>query len=676
MRGKALVSVAYAGIVAASLLLRSAVPVYAIAPSLHDDLLFVRLAYLLGSGAWLGPYDQFTLMKGPGYPFFILGAFAAGIPLKIAEQILYLAASGLVAWLVWRLTRNRWLPLLLFGCLAFNPVMWSSSLARVIREGAYIGVSLAMVALAALLLLAPQAVRSAWARVVLLVTVGLLSAFYWLTREEGLWLVPTLAVLAIGGALYAWREQRAGDRREKSPSWLAIGGLAAIPIIVFAASLALVAGLNARYYGAFMLNELQSGPFPRAYGALSRIQHVEWKRHVPVSDDALQKAFSVSAAARELQPSFDGKLGESWRSMGCESAHLDPCPGIHGGWFMWALREAVAAAGHYSSAADARAFYERLAAEINSACDVGRIACTAPRATMMPVLRWHYIGDAFAVVPQLGRILATFDNGRVGALPSVGDEFRLGLFADLVGPLAREPTARIVLIGSIAEKGAAAHLSIRDRDGSPSRTELRFSQPSGPTPPIAGVMEFELTTDCIRPSCELVVGDGSDERTFPVTDTRVGPLVASDRLEVVVRHTLGRGASSAFPVASEMRRELLLRIARGVARLYASAMPILSAIAVLGLAVALAMWRRAPRKLGWPPGLMCLALACAAAMVVRMALLAYLEVTSIPSVNLLYLSPASPFLLTFVVLGIYLGARPFVLPLVERDYDSKKVISL
>jgi hypothetical protein len=655
MRGKALVSVAYSGIVVASLLLRSAVPVYALVPSLHDDLLFVRLAYLLGSGAWLGPYDQLTLIKGPGYPFFILGAFAAGIPLKIAEQILYLGACGLTAWLVWHLTKSRWLPLLLFGCLAFNPVMWNSSLARVIREGAYIGLSLAVVALAALLLLAPQAIRSAWARIVLLVTLGLLAAFYWLTREEGVWLVPALGVLATVGGLGVWRERRAGDARERSGSWLAIAGLAAIPITVFAAGLSVVAGLNARYYGAFMLNEFQSGPFPRAYGALSRIEHAEWKRYVPVSDDALQKAYSVSAVARELQPSLDGRLGESWRRMGCENARLDPCPGIHGGWLMWALREAVAAAGHYSSPGDARAFYERLAAEINAACDAGRIACTAPRATMMPVFRWHYVGDALGVFPELGRILTTFGNGEVGAPPSIGDEFRLGLFRDLVGPLSREPTSTVVLLGSVTEKGAPAQLSVRDRDGVPSRTELKLSRPASPSP---AAMEFELTTDCVRPSCELVASSGSYERTFPIADIKVGLLISSEHLDIAVRQSLGRGASSMFPVASEMRRDLLLGIARGIARTYAAVMPVLGAVAVLGILIALAMSRSVP----WPPGLMALVVACATAVAARMGLLAYLEVTSIPSANLLYLSPVTPLLLTFIVLGLYLGIRPLPLP--------------
>jgi hypothetical protein len=662
MRRNGLFAIAYAGIALASLLLRTAVPVFAIGGSVHDDQLFMRMAYRLGSGAWLGPYDQFTLIKGIGHPLFMLAAFAAGVPLKIAEQLLYLAASALAAWLVWHLTRRRWLPLVLFGCLAFNPVLWSSPLARVIREGSYIGFTFALAMLAALFLLSPRAIRPVWGRVGALVALGLLAALYWITREEGPWLAPTFGVLAIGAAVRIRREHRSGQGvRQGIGSWARTLGLVAVPFVVFAACLAAVAGLNERYYGVFMLTEFQSGSFPRAYGALSRIQHEQWTRHVPVSDDALQKAYSVSPAARELQPSFDGKLGGLWRRMACDLTRRDPCPGFLGGWFMWALREAVVAAGHYSSARDASAYYERLAAEINAACDAGRIACVAARSTMAPLFRWHYVGDAMAVVPDLGRILLTFDRGQVNIPPSIGHEFILGLFSDLVGPISREPVSSIVLWGTASERGSPARLSVRDRQGSPSRTELRFYRE--PYPPREGEAptDFELTTDCVRPTCELVVGDGVNERVFPIAEVVAGPLAAADGLEVTVRQRFGRGRSSAYPVASEMRRALLLDLARWDARIYAVTMPTLSALAALGILIALGMSRRVP----WPPGLMTLALACAVTVAARIRLLAYLEVTSIPSLNLLYLSPASPFLLTFVVLGIYLGVRPFV-PLRSR----------
>src|SRR5437879_2312228 len=50
-----------------SVLLRNALPVLALGPAMHDDLLFVRLAEYLQGGRWLGAYDNLTLAKGAFY---------------------------------------------------------------------------------------------------------------------------------------------------------------------------------------------------------------------------------------------------------------------------------------------------------------------------------------------------------------------------------------------------------------------------------------------------------------------------------------------------------------------------------------------------------------------------------------------------------------------------------
>src|SRR4029077_17650276 len=89
--------IAYGSVAAGSLWFGSAVPVSAIGEAGHDDFLFVRLAYYLGSGSWLGPYNNLTLAKGMGYPSCILAAFGAARPLKKCEQTHYLAACGFTA---------------------------------------------------------------------------------------------------------------------------------------------------------------------------------------------------------------------------------------------------------------------------------------------------------------------------------------------------------------------------------------------------------------------------------------------------------------------------------------------------------------------------------------------------------------------------------------------------
>jgi hypothetical protein len=59
---------------------------------------------------------------------------------------------------------------------------------------------------------------------------------------------------------------------------------------------------------------------------------------------------------------------------------------IRGGWYQFALRDAAARAGHYHNAAEADAYWGRVAREINAACDSGKIVADGPRSGFMP--RW------------------------------------------------------------------------------------------------------------------------------------------------------------------------------------------------------------------------------------------------------------------------------------------------
>src|SRR6266481_7841219 len=78
-------------LVALKFWLVAAQPVVAHANASFDDRLFLALAEPILKGHWLGPYSQFTLMKGPMYSVFIAGAYLVRIPLPLARHLLYLA---------------------------------------------------------------------------------------------------------------------------------------------------------------------------------------------------------------------------------------------------------------------------------------------------------------------------------------------------------------------------------------------------------------------------------------------------------------------------------------------------------------------------------------------------------------------------------------------------------
>lgn len=410
---------------AASLALRAAFPVFAVGPAMYDDGHFVRLAEFLAAGQWLGPYDNLTLAKGAAYSAFLALNHALGLPLKITEHALYLACGGALCAAIGAALRSRAAMVACFALLAFNPVLWMpQSGGRVVREALYTSLSLLLVALAIRAFLLPRGASTREelrAKRGLLVALGLVGAIYWLTREEGAWLVPSLAIACMAWVGAAFARER---RRALGPAVAFLG----LPLATFLIAVAAVDAANYAAYGVFRNNDFRDRDFPAAYGALSRISHERWQRYVPFPKDAREKAYAASAAARELQPYFEGAGGEFWRSIGCSQTRTDPCPEILSGWFMWALRDAAAQAGHYANAREARAFYRRLAREVNAACDRGTIPCGPPRASLVPPWHERYFGDTLAAGGAVLATLLSMDPPQVGIDPSIGTPQQLEPF--------------------------------------------------------------------------------------------------------------------------------------------------------------------------------------------------------------------------------------------------------
>lgn len=404
----------------------------ALGPAGHDDALFVRLAGHLRACHWLGDYNQLTLAKGPFYPLWIAVGRILGVPLLLGQHLLYIAACVALVVALRTLLRRPAL-LLLYAALLFNPMTVTGETLRVMRESVYTPATLLV--FACLIGLhtrrtASRRVQMSWA-----ISLGLSLSAFWLTREEGLWMVPSVALLL------GFTAMTRDTGRRISLSRLA---LCALPLAIWGGALGGVCGLNYLRYGVFTTCECRGGSFVAAYGALTRVKPARWQRYVPVAEETRRRIYAVSPTFRELEPYLEGPLGKGWAKHG---ALLVPRraegPEIAGGWFLWALRDAVAWAGHCQSGRQAATYYRRLAREVNAACDAGLLAAHPARATMMPP--WH---DDYApfLVSALGRswtMLTGFGGFSMHNRPSWGSEKQLQPFHKLTSerfaPLGNEP---------------------------------------------------------------------------------------------------------------------------------------------------------------------------------------------------------------------------------------------
>ncbi len=413
------------GLVGLKLWLVAGQTMVAVGHAEYDDMLFLRLADALLHGEWLGTYNHLTLAKGPMYSFFIAAAYTAGVPLFVAHHLLYATACGLFVCALRPLAPKPVVRFALFAVLLFNPVSYDALIhMRVLRQ--QIVHSEVLLILAGLIALyarhrEPLHRLLPWA----VLTGATLSAFV-LTREEWVWLLPCVLPLWAAAVGAVWLA-RAVDRTRR------LLVLVALPLGPWAAGPLLVAFVNYRHYGVFITCEFNQRDFKDAMGALMRVEPLKWQPYLPVPAEVRQRLYPLSPALAGLRSELDGPTGESWASL-TESLTGRPNSEheIGGGWFMWALRRAVNDRGLAHNGAEAAAFYGKLAAEVNAACDSGKIPAGPRRSGFLPPLRQEHFKQLPVSLRNAAEYFVTFNDMDARSLwQSAGSPAELALIARL-----------------------------------------------------------------------------------------------------------------------------------------------------------------------------------------------------------------------------------------------------
>ena len=337
--------------------------------------MFLRQAIHLRDGEWLGPYDLLTLAKGMFYPLFVAVGYEFHIPLVTWQHMFYLASCAVLVVAVAGIYQKPWQKAVLFAVLAVNPAVLID-LTVTFRERIYSSLTLLVLAC----LVGVYARRRASVAALLGWSAGLglaLSAF-WLTREEGAWMLPACAACA---AYVAW-----DVARWKPADRLARWGACAAPFALLALSVGAISAMNFRHYGVFMTNELKSGEFRAAYGSLLRVKHEKELRYVAVPRETRERIYAVSPSFARLRPWLEGENAKYWGKYSMYAIGREAYENgeIGVGHFMWAFRSAVDKIGCCRSARQAQEFYRTLAEEVNGACERGQLECGPRRDSLAP----------------------------------------------------------------------------------------------------------------------------------------------------------------------------------------------------------------------------------------------------------------------------------------------------
>jgi hypothetical protein len=346
----------------------------AVYPTLpHDDGLFMKLGRYLAQGNWLGPYNELTLIKGIGYPGFLAVSQWLGLPLSLAHASFHCFAVTVFVIFAHRFVRSVLLSGFMFTLLLWHPISLSALLLRVLREEIYYGqVLLVLASFAAMLFTPPDAVRRLSS-----VLCGTVLGWFWLTREEGIWILPGIGILTAVAIWHAFRASRTRDL---------IAPLA-IVVCIFTVMQISVRGMNLWAYGKFIDVDVKEKNFKMALGAINSVRSGGNKPFVSATKAARERIYAVSPAFASLRDYFDGPHRLGWVTYTCQY-YPGSCGEIAAGWFMWAMRDIAAQKGYFASPANASAFFKQIADEISVACGRGDLDCSPQWIPEMPQTSW------------------------------------------------------------------------------------------------------------------------------------------------------------------------------------------------------------------------------------------------------------------------------------------------
>lgn len=364
-----------------------------------DALIYVEKAFEIFNFQTPFLYDKFVLLRQPGYPFFIRLSYVLGFSLRFSQELLYILSGLFLAWSLYKYYKNKTIINIFLVLFIFTP---ASFFFNRLTFPQVIYLPLTSFIISCLIHLLNQEFQSKsflkWS-----VFLGLGVAWFWNTRPEGMLIVPTVAILYIIVIFKVFCKKIINKQLICKQVALSLACVL-LPVFAVTSSLALTTYLK---FGIFDTNDLTSSGIKSAYSRLTSVSPENWKYYVPVPKATRNQIYAVSPSFQKLSNYLENK-GQGWFD-GCKfkNACTDDYPG---GWFLWALRDAVADIGGYKSAPATEAFYKQITAEIDAACQNSKLNCKRSNLavpTLSIEMRREYIKPFFESLNNQFRILIT-----------------------------------------------------------------------------------------------------------------------------------------------------------------------------------------------------------------------------------------------------------------------------
>ena len=412
------------------LALSNRLPAYILADMPHDDAWVVNRAMYILNQQWLGPYDQYTLIKGVFSPLLMAFSAYSGIAFGVLNTALYCAACLVFVVSIRSIIKNNWVQILCLGVLLFNPITYALETGqRVYRNG--IGQWQVLLIFGCFIAIFLRRNEN-WAKLLPWSILGGLSLGVFLnTREDGAWIYP-FVVGSIFVTIWIYFIEK---QKTKVKIFLF-----ALPAILAALVCSGVTIINYSYYGTFIVNDRNGGNYAKVAADLYSItpnvdedilyKSDKYKRYYyNIYISTMEKAFDNSPTLKSAEPSIREAI-KQWASWD-DPNNIGQLSTDH---MLFALRDGIKFAGYYRSLPDTEAFYGKVHNELQIAFKNGSLVKRG--FTISPLimpLQHGDIGHAFSLMSEAIRNILEFKDVSSVSIPARGSEFGIKQFGFIAG---------------------------------------------------------------------------------------------------------------------------------------------------------------------------------------------------------------------------------------------------
>ena len=352
------------------IVLTTNIPITAFPSQVYDDNLMVKMAESIRSGNWLGEYNSNTLVKGPFFPFLLALINYLGLSYINIMNIIYVIACAYFIYTIKNLFKAKVSLLIIYIILIFNPVSYASwTLQRVYRNG--ITLAQVLFIIGSMYALYERRNQKSIKNIIIFpIIAGLALSSMWLTREDGIWILPFIIVVIFITIVSLILKNRADNNKKikinKDLTYKVV--VAILPIIILFISLNTVKLINKHYYGVSIYNEISDGYFGKVIKIMYSVKTDENIEYVTVTRNKLNKLYECSETLNSMKEELENSMN-AW-----DGADRKPGDGqVEDGWFWWALKAAVEEKGMYQNAEMANEFYKKIYEEIDTAIKEGKL---------------------------------------------------------------------------------------------------------------------------------------------------------------------------------------------------------------------------------------------------------------------------------------------------------------